>query len=685
MKRTLAIVLAALLPLVSCSTLSKLQEGEFAQKKGKIVIEGSPDVKKSDISPYVHSAKIYNNTLAGVSIQNIDTHLRYLGYYNSEIKDTTIFKGKKARTSYVVRPGVRYRIDSLVFNIPGGSFAQDFYADTANLSVRPGDWLSEKDLEAERARSTGHLRTLGYYDINKSNYSFEADTISVPGKLILNYNVNSKETPAVYHIDKVRLSYPEDLKFNDKVLKEYNIIHPGDVYNEKKLNDAYNRFSNLRLFNSVSLEMTPTDSAKVDCDINFSPSLLQGVKFNLEASTNSTGLVGLSPQVTYYHKNLFNGGEWFNLGVNGNYQYRFSDKVHATELGISTSLSLPRFLGVPTSEIPGVNIPRTDFSASFTYQDRPEYSRTLWSFSYGYTGRINREKSCITYQLNPLKINSVHIIKLDEDFVTVLIDNMSLLYTFVDYFDAGANGNIMFSDVPNINTKDPHKYARFSLDLSGNIISLFNKLLPYDQDMQERDIFGVPYSQYARFEMNLGKTWALGGGHSLATRFNAGVGIAYGNSYYMPFEKQFYAGGANSMRGWQSRTLGPGGDDMTGVFIIPSQTGDMKLELDVEYRFPIVWKLEGALFAETGNIWDIKTSKSYYDGTEISLFRFKDFYKTLAADWGLGLRLDFDFVVLRLDAGLRLRDPAREQPWLNPGDWFKPNGFSLHFGVGYPF
>lgn len=684
MRRFLAI-LAALLPIVSCSSLSKLQEGEFALKKGKIFIEGDSDVKKSDISPYVRTATVFNDNLAGLSAQNIETHLRYLGYYNSVIKDTTVFKGRKARTSYVVTPGRRYRIDSLSFNIPGGSFEEDFYADTSNLSIGPGNWLSEKDLEDERARSTEYFRSRGYYDINKSNYSFEADTVTHPGKLYLSYNVKTRDVPAIYHIKDVRLILPEDLDFNEKILKENNIIHPGDVYDEKKLNTAYSRFSNLRLFNSVSVEMTPADSALVDCDIKFTPSQQRGVKFNFEASTNSTGLLGFSPQITYYNKSLFNGGEWFNLGINGNYQYRFSDKVHATEFGISTSLSLPRFLGVSTERFQGVNIPRTDFSASFTYQDRPEYTRTLWTFSYGYTGRSVKNGTFINYQFNPLRLNSVHVINLSEEFLGVLIENYALLHTFSDYLDAGVSGNLMFSDVQNINTGDPHKYARVAFDLSGNVLSLFNKVLPYDETMEEHSIFGVPYSQYARIDLTLGQTWSLGKGHSLASRLQAGVGVAYGNSFVMPYEKQFYAGGSYSMRAWQSRTLGPGAENWSDFFVIPSQSGAMKLELGLEYRFPLVWKLEGALFAETGNIWNIKTPNNYYDENDPGIFRFKDFHKSLAADWGLGLRLNFDFVILRIDAGFKLREPSREQPWLSPADWIKPGGYGLQFGVGYPF
>jgi len=198
-------------------------------------------------------------------------------------------------------------------------------------------------------------------------------------------------------------------------------------------------------------------------------------------------------------------------------------------------------------------------------------------------------------------------------------------------------------------------------------------------------VWRTPFSQFVRGELTLGRTWIFGrkDGQSIATRLVAGAGYAYGNSSVLPFEKHFYGGGANSLRGWQVRTVGPGLAAMDKSFVIPNQTGDMRLEANIEYRFDIVWKLEGALFVDAGNVWNLH-------GTDIqennpSLFKWNTFGESIAANWGAGVRLDFGFLLLRLDMGFRVHDPARAQKWVTPEQWIKRDGYALHFGVGYPF
>jgi outer membrane protein assembly factor BamA len=195
-------------------------------------------------------------------------------------------------------------------------------------------------------------------------------------------------------------------------------------------------------------------------------------------------------------------------------------------------------------------------------------------------------------------------------------------------------------------------------------------------------IWNTPFSQFVRGELTLGRTWVFGkkSGQSIATRFIAGAGYAYGNSSALPFEKHFYAGGSNSLRGWQARTVGPGLSAMNNNFVIPNQTGDMKLEANIEYRFDIYWKFAGAIFADAGNVWTLQGSDN-----ESGRFRWNTFGDSIAANWGAGLRLDFGFLLLRLDMGMKVHDPAREQKWVGPDGWFKKEGYALHFGVGYPF
>ena len=198
-------------------------------------------------------------------------------------------------------------------------------------------------------------------------------------------------------------------------------------------------------------------------------------------------------------------------------------------------------------------------------------------------------------------------------------------------------------------------------------------------------IWNTPYSQYVRTEATLGKTWVWGknNGHSIATRLLAGVGYAYGNSTALPFEKHFYGGGANSLRGWQARTVGPGTSPRDTTFVIPNQTGDMKLEANIEYRFDIVWKLDGAVFLDAGNVWTLKHKDT--PENDPAIFRWNNLAESIAANWGVGVRLNFGFLLLRVDMGMKIHDPARVDKWVNPGQWLKRDNFALHFGVGYPF
>ena len=687
--RRITFITAFILLLVSCSTV-KLGPDEYALQKSKVVMEDG-QLPASSILPYVRAAEKYSPETVTASVRNIDNHLRFLGYYNSEISPSVKFNGKKARVTYTVKPQGRLVIDSIVFKLPADSlFQTDFNSDIENVSIKKGDFLSEGSLIAESDRSASFLRNRGYYGIDKSNYSFVADSLSGTGKVTLEYKIESPVTPYRYHIGDVRISYPRDLKFNDRILRDLNSIHPGDRYSDEAVNIAYNRFSTLKVFNTANVNMTPSkkDSAAVDCHVSLSPGELQGFRFNLEASINSTGLFGISPQVSYFNKNIFNGGEWLDVAFNGNFQRRFTDPVTSNEFGINASLSLPRFLGLPYSAFKDGNIPRTEFKASFNYQSRPEYSRRILSFNYGYNGIRNRDGLYLNYKFNPLKVSTVKMGSMSEKFAEEISRNPMFLYTYTNHIDIGVGGNIYLSDSPLLNPKETYGYLRASLALSGNLISAFNGLMPADEK-GVRQLFGLPYSQYAKAEVQLGKTWRLGDDRqsAIATRIVLGVGKGYGNSSSLPYEEQFFCGGANSMRAWQARSLGPGRNAGYGsIFSIPSQTGDIKMEFDVEYRFPIVWKLYGALFAEAGNVWLMSTSKDNEAGSPADPGYFtRSFYKEFGVDWGLGLRMDIDLIVLRLDAGFKVHDPVGEMSWRGPSRWFKKDGFGIQFGVGYPF
>lgn len=705
------LIISALLAVTSCSTTRILQEDQYRLAHNEVHIT-NPDagVTESDISSYIKQSAqswgpmlcvynwsngsgkgfdklwekigtapvIYNEDLLPDSIENIRKRLEYLGYYNSDVQASMSSTKKKiASVTYNVTLGKQYSIDSLIYDVPEGEFKTDFLADMPSSLVHKGDFLSENILDKESDRNSAVLRESGYYGFNKNNYFFVADTLN-PGWTTLVYSVKeysrsqneSEATPIrKYKFGDVSITRSADIKFNDELLKKLNLIKPGDPYSESIVNTTYRRLSSVKLFNGVSIQMTPKDSSTVDCNIALSDTKLQGVKVDLEMSTNSTGLIGVSPQVTWNHKNIFHGGEWLTLGFNGNFQFRAKDHVHSTEFGATAALTLPQFVGLPYTLFPGPVIPQTEIMASFNYQNRPEYTRNIASISYGYNWQSGTD---MFFQVTPLRISYVNLFNLTEEFASVLAEHPWLRDSYRDHIDIGMGGILYHTTNSSLVPKSSYHYERVSFDLAGNLLSAFNRILPQGEDDDAHLLFNVPYSQYVRLEAQLGRTFFIGDRTSVALRAMAGAGHAYGNSTIMPFEKRFYCGGANSMRGWQARSLGPGSTSPMEYFAIPSQTGDWKMEFDAELRFPIISLIEGAVFAEAGNVWDYNSKENLI--------------KSIAADWGFGLRFNIkDAMLLRVDMGLKLYDPCRYEPWLAPEEWFMRDGFALHLGVGYPF
>lgn len=722
--RLISLVGAAVL-LFSCSTTRVLQDGEYRLQKNTLEVTNDRKFNSRSVEPYIKQKpnasffgwnpflNLYNMTngkgkgwdkfvrkvgvapvvydpdLVESSIDNITGHLEYLGYYNSKVESEVSVKKRRVKVNYAITLGKRFPIKELEFELPEGELREEFLKDTASVTIKKGSWLSEASLESESDRSSKYLRDRGFYGFSKNYYFFEADTLSCPDSAILkmsirNYTRNETEKDArplqKFYIGDVSIIHPKSLKIREKILTNLNTIIPGELYREKDISNTYSRLSALNVFSGVNIEMNQSDTTTVDCSINLTQSKLQGFKVNLEASSNSTGLFGVSPQLSYYHKNIFRGGEWLNLSFMGNFQFKFNDDVRSNEFGVSAGISFPKFLFLPYRLFKGA-MPRTEVSLSYNYQNRPEYTRNIISTSLAYTGIIG---SRIYYQFYPVQLNIVRLFNLDPAFFKSLEDNPFMRNAYQDHFDLGLGGNLYYTTNAEVVPKTSFFYTRLQFDIAGNLLSAFNPLMRKDANGSGM-IWNTPYSQYVRAEFQVGKTWRFGknNGQALATRFLAGAGYAYGNSTALPFEKHFYAGGANSLRGWQARTVGPGTSPMDSTFVIPNQTGDMKLEANVEYRFNIVWKLGGAVFVDAGNVWTIRDTGNRNNA--LSRISWQNFGKSIAMNWGAGVRLDLNFLLLRVDLGMKIHDPARAQSWVGPGEWLKRDGFAIHFGVGYPF
>ena len=726
--RILFVIFAVAIAAASCSTTRVLKDNEYMLADNKITVLNDDEFKVSSLKSYLRQQPsyyfifrwnpfinvynwqngkggmwdkfvkkigvepvVYDSEKVEESIENISNRLENLGYYGSKIDANLRLKKKRVFVDYNITLGKRFPIKDIILTLPEGSsaFAADYLADTSAMLIKPGDYLSENILERETVRSTAVMNQKGYFNFTKQHFFFEADTLSIPDTAILkmdirNYSRTDNPDAATpirkFYFNEVSISYPATVKFRDKVLKELNTVKPGEVYSTDIVNNTYSRLSALRTFSSVNVGLTQVDTNLVNCNINLSQSKLQGFKVNLEASTNSTGLFGVSPQLSYFHKNIFRGGEWLNLSFMGNFQFKFNDDIRSNEFGISSGISIPRFLLLPYRYFKQA-VPRTEVNLSYNYQSRPEYTRNIISTSYGYNGNVHNR---FFYQVYPVQLNIVNLYDMDENFYKSMENDPFFRNAYQNHFDLGLGGTLYYTTNPEPTPNSTYHYARLQMDVAGNMLSAFNSLMEMDEN-GSRMIWNTPYSQFIRGELTLGKTWVWNEGykHALATRFLAGVGYAYGNSSALPFEKHFYAGGSNSMRGWQARTVGPGTAPMDDSFIIPNQTGDMRLEANVEYRFNIIWNFYGAAFVDVGNVWTLQSSDS--EEASLSQFKWNTFGRSLAANWGFGLRLDVDFLLLRVDLGLKIHDPSRLQPWVAPDQWLDRNGYAIHFGVGYPF
>ena len=668
---------------------------------------------------------VFDTAAVGGSVENMLNHLEYLGYYHSSISDSVDIRNRQAVVYYDVTVGKLYPIKSVSYRIDDPGLAEEIFADTVNSLIKRGMPLSGRILEDESERSAAYLRDRGYYEFTKNYYFFSADTVTVRDSALLeiavrNYTRNEQPKDARAHrrfyfgnvlihpvsdMNRYRASvtrkipqildtleyrditilYDNKRKIRPSILYTMNRIKPRGIYSESVVNNTYQRFASLRLYNSISVELNKVDTNVVDCMIRLLPSKVHGYKVNLEASTNSTGLIGISPAVSYYNRNIFRGGEWLSLSVMGNFQFSVRNSTRATEFGANASLSFPTFVLLPDRVFRNI-IPRTDVSISYNFQKRPEYTRNMIGGKFGWSWNSRSNK--IYYQLTPLQFNIVNLPVYSDDFIESQT-NPFVREAYKNHFEFGLGFVLSYSTDPSLNPRNSFFRTNLTVDLAGNLLSAFNRFMPVDSS-GFHTIWNSPYSQFVRTELSFIYNWKFGKDNkqTLAVRLLGGIGYAYGNSTKMPFERLFWAGGSNSLRGWTGRGVGPGSSPMDSTFSIPNQTGDMRLEANIEYRFPLFWLLRGAVFFDWGNVWNIRRAghnemeRSMVE--EDTFFSLKDMFRTSALNTGLGLRLDLNFVVIRLDLGIKLYDPV-EQGWANIKNWFRGDGYAVQFGIGYPF
>ena len=484
-------------------------------------------------------------------------------------------------------------------------------------------------------------------------------------------------------------------------------LTPNTTYNTSQVDRTYSEIMSLGYFKSarIAFEELPQEGdsivshyagegrtaysprsfeniseGRLKCYILCSPTLKQGFNIELEGSTTSS-FYGLSTTVGYQNRNLFRGVETFNAALTFGYEYMKAPNTlrrRANEVGLSLGMQFPRFIApfdIPTRNI---NMPRTKLELSFNYQDRPYYRRDLSRVAWAYSWRsLNGRYS---YQLRPLDINWISVGYMDDNFFSSL-ENEYLRQSYLTQAIVGLSASYTYNN-QNKNINGNATLMRANFESAGNLLNLAE--WAFGGKKREEGyykILGVRYSQYVRGDVSLSRKITLGERSAIAGRIFAGVGVPYGNSTALPFDRMFYVGGSNSMRGWSPRTLGPGNTPAQNT-PYPVQMGDMRLEANLEFRFPVWGMFHGATFFDLGNVWYLprKQGEVPADG----VFHWDSFYKQLGLNTGIGMRIDITFVILRLDWGVQLHSPNAPvgERWIHNFKW---KNTALNFGVGYPF
>ncbi len=647
------------------------------------------------------------------------------GFFQAIVTDTVIYypTKRKVKVRYNIYPGEQYKILDVKYKIEDDSIRKLVLPDSVNCLLKPNVAFSSSIHNAERERITNLLRRNGYYAFSKEYIWFLSDSLygnyQIADSLMLKkeilktsagldslalhsrYKINSvvynlNYIPLItansepYRVDTLHLNnniilYNKEPYIRPSVLLFSSQIDSGDVYDYMKVQRSQNMLSSLRTFNLVNINFKETgkrDSAGyklLDCNIAMARAKAQFYSVGVEG-TNSSGNFGIGTKFKYQHKNIFKGAELFtfNARVAGQRQFtRSHDPFNTLEIGADMGIEFPKFLvPVKIENFRRRYNPKTTLNVSYNYQKRPDYIRTLGNTQVSYNWRSSRY---VTQILTPISFNYVKIPYVDPTF-WAQIDSSLLRYSYEDHLILNAAYAYVFSQQkPGV--RENFWYFRGALEEAGNILNA-TKIFTYTSSDGYKTLFNVRYAQYIKGEVDLHYTFFAGKINSIAYRCFLGVAYPYGNMEVLPFEKQYFSGGANGIRGWPVRGIGPGAHKTNSTEIF-NQMGDMKLEMNAEYRFKLFWVLEGAVFVDAGNIWTTRQRAEVPEGQ----FDINTFYNQIAVGTGAGLRMDFNYFLLRLDLGIQALDPSREEGdrWTLGRYPLSTDRMAFNFAIGYPF
>ena len=658
---------------------------------------------------------IYNPAYSESSVRQIISLMEGRGCFaTSVVLDTHHLSRQRVEATYHIIASPRYVIDEVVYSVPDTVIAPlvERWRETSPLRV--GDYYDQDNLLKERERLSRRLQYNGFFLASEELIHFAVDTTYASQRLSIDVKI---EQPRVATADQSTAVRPYQRYSIDTVLIDSTsvrqstvegvlTIRPGQQYSPFRSTSSYNALLNLRNFNLINIEYAESsrssDTARLlDARIRIHPSRQQRISASLEISNASpisrqaanSGNFGAETVLQYQHKNLFGGAEL--LSVEGNllvelnksvFRKGFSsdERFSAFETGLNLSLDIPQFFLPMGSRLFGdSSVPHTLFSLGVDRQYRTYFERRQANTSFGYTWNTSRY---VHHKVLPIEVSYVRFPHFSDDFAMRIINMLDsrLLYQYSDHLIINARYDYTYSN-QFIGRKTDFSYFNASVETAGNLSALIatsTSLGSIDESTGAHSLFGVAYSQYLRFSSEFKHYFYHGQNNTLVGRVLLGIGIPYGNSATMPYEKSFFGGGPNNIRAWQIRHLGPGHFNSHEVdYYYFDQTGDMTLVFNIEERFPIFGPVEGALFVDMGNVWLFKEDE-YMPGSN---FKFNSLLTDMALGVGIGIRLKISILTLRLDMALPAYDPtyAYNQRWRLP-HW-RLNTINTNFGIDYPF
>ena len=677
---------------------------------------------------------IYEQALTDTSARQLHLAMINRGYLNAHVEVDTTIRTEKRRIDvrYNIFTGEPHVIRSVTYDIPDSAVASVIMADSTKFTVKTGDKFDRDNLDSERTLITRRLRNRGYYAFNKDYITYYADTAANSRSVDLTMAVrpprrpNGADTAAdsaaihtLYRIGKVYfitdsdgdrsnldtvsykgvdIVYGRDRYLKPGALEEKCFLIPGQLYSPHNVDRTYESIARLGILKSINIELVPEASLDngdrlLDAYIRLSRNKKQSITLDIEG-TNSEGDLGFGVGATYQHRNLAKGSQLFTGRLRMNYESlsgSFNGLINDryTEYAGEVGITVPRFVFpfAPLSMRQRFNV-SSEFALSFNYPERPEYTRIISgaAWRYKWVNRTNTRR----HEFDLIDINYVYLPARTNGFLDAIApDNPLLRYSYEDHFIMSMGyryyhtNKRIASAVGRARGIQPIVYTiRASAETAGNLLYLGSKAFGKRSESGVYEVFNTQFSQYIKGEVDYAITRNFDHRHSLAFHIGGGIGYPYGNSRVLPFEKRFYAGGANGVRGWGVRTLGPGRyNSHNSVSYFINQCGDIRLDMSLEYRAKLFWVLEGGAFIDAGNIWTIHN----YENQPGGMFHFNTFWKEIAWAYGLGLRMDFNYFLLRLDLGVKAYNPAQGQErWpLFHFDWHRDT--AVHFSVGYPF